>query len=44
MKKASLAIVDVCIELKAWTDLNENIILLAKRRSQLKQVRVASFL
>lgn len=33
-----VAIVKMCYEAKDWDALNENIILLSKRRSQLKQV------
>lgn len=32
-----VAIVQICFEAKNWTALNDNIILLTKRRSQLKQ-------
>lgn len=34
-----VAIVQMCYEAKDWDVLNENIMLLSKRRSQLKQVR-----
>lgn len=34
-----VAVVKMCYEAKDWDALNENIILLSKRRSQLKQVR-----
>lgn len=33
-----VAIVQMCYEAKDWDSLNENIMLLSKRRSQLKQV------
>lgn len=33
-----VAIVKMCYEAKEWDLLNENIMLLSKRRSQLKQV------
>lgn len=32
-----VAIVEICLEAKNWSALNEHIILLSKRRSQLKQ-------
>lgn len=32
-----VAIVEICLEAKNWTALNEHIVLLSKRRSQLKQ-------
>lgn len=32
-----VAIVEICFEAKNWSALNEHIILLSKRRSQLKQ-------
>lgn len=35
-----VAIVQMCYEAKDWDALNENIMLLSKRRSQLKQVRL----
>ena len=34
-----VAVVQMCHEAKDWDALNENIMLLSKRRSQLKQVR-----
>ena len=37
-KELCVAIVRLCFETGSWTALNENIILLAKRRAQLKQV------
>lgn len=33
-----VAVVQMCYEAKDWDALNENIMLLTKRRSQLKQV------
>lgn len=39
-KMACTAILDALFEAKEWKLLNENILLLAKRRSQLKQVMV----
>lgn len=44
-KACCLAVLDVLFEAQQWKELNEHILLLAKRRSQLKQVRVrvASF-
>lgn len=38
-----MAIVKMCYEAKDWDALNENIILLSKRRSQLKQVNKIVF-
>ena len=38
--KILVAIVQMCHEAKDWDALNENIMLLAKRRSQLKQVGI----
>ncbi len=35
-----VAVVQMCYEAKDWDALNENIMLLTKRRSQLKQVNV----
>lgn len=32
-----IAIVEICFEAKNWSALNEHIVLLSKRRSQLKQ-------
>lgn len=32
-----VAIVEICLEAKNWAALNEHIVLLSKRRSQLKQ-------
>lgn len=37
-----VAIVQLCYEAKDWDALNENIMLLSKRRSQLKQVGILS--
>lgn len=37
-----VAVVQMCYEAKDWDALNENIMLLSKRRSQLKQVRYFS--
>lgn len=37
-----VAIVQMCYDAKDWDALNENIMLLSKRRSQLKQVRLYS--
>ena len=39
--RCCLAVVDVCHESGDWKLLNENILLLSKRRAQLKQVRMA---
>ena len=36
-KKVCVATVQVCFAAAKWTELNEHIILLSKRRSQLKQ-------
>ena len=38
-----VAVVQMCYEAKDWDALNENIMLLTKRRSQLKQVRYFFF-
>lgn len=38
-KKVVTEIIRLCYEGKAWKTLNEQILLLSKRRSQLKQVR-----
>jgi hypothetical protein len=38
-KLAVVAIVRACFQAKAWAALNENVLLVSKRRSQLKQVR-----
>lgn len=38
-----VAVVQMCYEAKDWDALNENIMLLTKRRSQLKQVRYLFF-
>ena len=38
-KLAVVAIVRACFQARAWSALNENILLISKRRSQLKQVR-----
>lgn len=38
-----VAVVQMCYEAKDWDALNENIMLLSKRRSQLKQVRLPSW-
>ena len=35
-RKCCLAILDLCAELKDWTALNQNILIIAKRRAQLK--------
>ena len=37
-KKVVTEIIQLCYEAKAWKTLNEQILLLSKRRSQLKQV------
>lgn len=38
-KLAVVAIVRACFQARAWSALNENILLISKRRSQLKQAR-----
>lgn len=43
-RKVVLAIIQLCYEAKAWKTLNEQILLLSKRRSQLKQVSVTDLL
>jgi hypothetical protein len=37
-RKVVIEIIQLCYEAKAWKTLNEQILLLSKRRSQLKQV------
>ena len=37
-KLAVVALVRACFQAKAWAALNENVLLVSKRRSQLKQV------
>lgn len=39
-RKAAMDIVELCYQVKAWKTLNDQIILLSKRRGQLKQVCV----
>jgi 26S proteasome regulatory subunit N5 len=39
-RKIVLAIVQLCREAKAWKKLNDQIILISKRRAQLKQVDI----
>ena len=39
-KLAVVALVRACFQAKAWAALNENVLLVSKRRSQLKQVGV----
>jgi 26S proteasome regulatory subunit N5 len=39
-KKAVMDIVELCYQAKAWKTLNDQIVLLSKRRGQLKQVCV----
>jgi 26S proteasome regulatory subunit N5 len=41
-KASCAAVLDVCFQAKQWKLLEENIVLLAKRRSQLKQARCAA--
>ena len=41
---AVVAIVRACFNCKNWTALNENVLLLSKRRSQLKQARASGLL
>ena len=44
-KKAAIDILKLCFEARAWSMLNEQIVLLVKRRGQLKQVfRLFQFL
>lgn len=46
-KKAATDILQLCFEAKAWRTLNDQIVLLSKRRGQLKQVcrkEIGSFL
>lgn len=37
-RKSAIDILQLCFEARAWTTLNEQIVLLSKRRGQLKQV------
>lgn len=37
-KKAACDILNICFEARAWKTLNDQIVLLSKRRGQLKQV------
>lgn len=37
-KKAVIDIVELCYKARAWKTLNDQIVLLSKRRGQLKQV------
>lgn len=37
-RKIVLAIVQLCREMQAWKELNDQIVLISKRRAQLKQV------
>ena len=41
-RKAVIDIVELCYKAGAWKTLNDQIVLLSKRRGQLKQVRVSS--
>ena len=38
--KLLVAIIKMCFETKNWSSLNENLVLLTKRRGQIKQVRM----
>lgn len=38
-KKAATDILQLCFEARAWKTLNDQIVVLSKRRGQLKQVR-----
>ena len=42
-KKAATDILQLCFEARAWKTLNDQIILLSKRRGQLKQVKITLF-
>jgi 26S proteasome regulatory subunit N5 len=37
-RKAAIDILQLCFEAKAWKTLNDQIVVLSKRRGQLKQV------
>lgn len=37
-RKACMAIIELCFELGDWTALNQNVLIISKRRAQLKQV------
>lgn len=39
--KLLVAVVSICFENKKWDLLNENLVLLTKRRGQIKQVSIA---
>ena len=41
--EVAVEIVKICRECNAWKELNENIILIVKRRAQIKQVFEAVF-
>jgi 26S proteasome regulatory subunit N5 len=41
-RKAAIDILQLCFEAKAWKTLNDQIVVLSKRRGQLKQVPVAN--
>lgn len=43
-RKVVIAIIELCYEARAWKTLNEQIVLLSKRRSQLKQVRASDLI
>lgn len=40
-RKAAIDILQLCFEARAWKTLNEQIVLLSKRRGQLKQARLS---
>jgi len=40
-RKAAIDILQLCFEAKAWKTLNDQIVVLSKRRGQLKQVLFA---
>jgi len=42
-RKAAIDILQLCFEAKAWKTLNDQIVVLSKRRGQLKQVWVANW-
>ena len=42
-KKAAIDILQLCFEARAWKTLNDQIVVLSKRRGQLKQVKLCIF-
>lgn len=42
-RKAAMDIIQLCYQARAWKTLNDQILVLSKRRGQLKQVRGINF-